>query len=75
MNDKKTETGKSKSSFPIFTLCDRCYWYATYFDKTRLRTKNMCPNCNANNYELSSFPIMPNESFTTQTHRYSMNLD
>ena len=26
--------------------------------------KRMCPKCNANNNELTSFPIMPNESFT-----------
>jgi hypothetical protein len=26
--------------------------------KNRLRIKNRYPNCNANNYELSSFPIM-----------------
>ena len=49
---------------PVFILCDTCYWCATYFDKTRIPRENKCPQCNANNNELSSFPIMPNESFT-----------
>ena len=44
--------------------CDKCYQCATYFDKTRLPGENICPQCNANNNELTSFPIMPNESFT-----------
>jgi hypothetical protein len=54
----------SLSSPPIFVLCDSCYWCATYFDKTRIPRENKCPQCNANNNELTSFPIMPNESFT-----------
>jgi|SRR5919197_237623 hypothetical protein len=54
----------SSSSPPIFILCDNCYWCATYFDKTRLPGENRCPQCNANNEELTSFPIMSNESFT-----------
>ena len=55
---------RSSSSPPVFMLCDTCYWCATYLDKTRIPTENKCPQCNANNNELSSFPIMPNESFT-----------
>ena len=51
------------SSPPVFILCDTCYWCATYFDKTRIPRENKCPQCNANNNELTSFPIMPNESF------------
>jgi predicted Zn-ribbon and HTH transcriptional regulator len=55
----------SLSPPPIFILCDTCYWCATYFDKTRIPRENRCPQCNANNNgELTSFPIMPNESFT-----------
>ena len=55
-----------QSSSPVFMLCDTCYWCATYFDKTRIPRENKCPQCNAinNNNEFSSFPIMPNESFT-----------
>ena len=49
---------------PVFILCDTCYWCATYFDKTRIPRENKCPQCNANNNELTSFPIMPNESIT-----------
>jgi hypothetical protein len=54
----------SLSSPPIFVLCDSCYWCATYFDKTRIPADNNCPQCNANNNELTSFPVMSNESFT-----------
>ena len=53
-----------KSSPPIFILCDSCYWCATYFDKTRIPGDNTCPQCGANNNELTSFPIMSNEAFT-----------
>ena len=34
-----------------------------YFDKNRIPDRNTCPLCGNNNNELSSFPIMPNESF------------
>jgi hypothetical protein len=51
-------------SAPLFILCDSCYWCATYFDKTRIPGGNICPQCRANNNELTSFPIMSNESFT-----------
>jgi hypothetical protein len=60
----KTHDHIQSSSPPIFILCDRCYWCATYFDKTRMPMDNNCPQCNANNGELTSFPIMSNESFT-----------
>jgi hypothetical protein len=53
----------SVPSPPIFILCDTCYWCATYFDKTRIPVDNDCPQCNANSNELTSFPIMANESF------------
>ena len=46
----------------IFILCETCYWCATYFDKSRLPTEK-CPSC-LNDVEMSSFPILPNESFT-----------
>lgn len=55
---------QSSSPPPIFILCDTCYWCATYLDKTRIPTDNICPKCGANNIELTSFPIMSNESFT-----------
>ena len=63
---KKPEVAGSKSSSqpPIFILCDTRHWAATYFDKTRIPVDNICPQCGANNSELTSFPIMPNESFT-----------
>ncbi|HYY71537.1 MAG TPA: hypothetical protein VE595_03910 [Nitrososphaeraceae archaeon] len=45
----------------IFILCETCYWSATYFDKSRLPTEK-CPICL--NRKISSFPILPNETFT-----------
>ena len=54
------------SSPPIFVLCDICYWCATFVDMTTVPIHNICPQCSANNNnsELTSFPILPNESFT-----------
>ena len=52
------------SSSPVFILCDRCYWCATYFNNIRISVDNNCPQCNANSNELTSFPIASNESFT-----------
>ena len=60
----KTPHRAPSSSPPIFILCDSCYWCATYLDKTRIPGENRCPQCDANNNELTSFPITPNESFT-----------
>jgi hypothetical protein len=31
----KTHT-RIKSSTPVFILCDRCYWCATYFGNTKI---------------------------------------
>ena len=63
--DSSSLTARSPSSSPpIFILCDNCYWCATYFDKTRIPGDNTCPQCGANNNELTSFPIMSNEAFT-----------
>jgi hypothetical protein len=52
------------SSLPIFILCDRCYWCAIYFSNARIPADNNCPQCNANCNQLTSFPIVSNESFT-----------
>ena len=55
----------SFTSMPsIFVLCDKCYWCATYLDKSKLPLDNNCLGCNSNNNELTSFPILPNESLT-----------
>lgn len=54
VNLKKKET--------IFILCDSCVWCATFFGKHMLPAENRCPHCLQT--ELSSFPILPNESFT-----------
>jgi hypothetical protein len=59
----KTHT-PTKSSTPVFILCDRCYWCATYFSNARIPLNDICPQCNANGNQLTSFPIAPNESFT-----------
>ncbi|MFL6434781.1 MAG: hypothetical protein ACJ71O_13720 [Nitrososphaeraceae archaeon] len=61
----KTRGRFLSSSPPIFILCDKCYRCATYFDKTKIPIDNNCLQCSANNNnELTSFPIMSNESFT-----------
>jgi hypothetical protein len=66
----KTRDGYTKpSAAPVFILCDRCYWCATYFNNTRVLMDNNCPQCNAmqcnaNSNQLTRFPIVPNESFT-----------
>lgn len=60
----KTHDGLKSLLPPIFILCNRCLWAATYFDKNRLPDENICLLCGTNNNELSSLPIMPNESFT-----------
>ncbi|HEY7079292.1 MAG TPA: hypothetical protein VH500_06300 [Nitrososphaeraceae archaeon] len=50
-----------KQEEAIFMLCDSCYWSATFFGNLVLPERGKCPNCQ--NTELSSFPILPNESF------------
>jgi predicted Zn-ribbon and HTH transcriptional regulator len=62
--DKTPDCNRSSSSSPIFILCDRCYWCATYFNNRRLPMDSNCPQCNANSNQLTSFPIASNESFT-----------
>jgi hypothetical protein len=60
-NPKKRET--------IFILCDTCYWCATYFGKFMLPAENRCPNCQ--DIELSSFPVLPDESFSFDHNKKS----
>jgi hypothetical protein len=59
----KTQYGLKLLPYSIFTLCNKCLWSATYFDKNRLPHENRCPICVTNNNELSSLPIMQNESY------------
>jgi hypothetical protein len=54
------ERGNNSSSSPMFIVCDICYWCATCLDKNR-RPKYYCPQCGADNIELSIFPILHNE--------------
>ena len=53
-----------ESSKPVFILCNGCYWCATYFSNARIPRDNICPQCNANSNQLTSFPVAQNESFT-----------
>lgn len=50
----------------IFLLCDQCFWTVTCLNKNCLQEivskNNTCPRCNQD--QLSSFPVMPNDSFT-----------
>jgi hypothetical protein len=63
-NHESRDKTLDRSLPAVFILCDTCYWCATYLDKTRVPIDNNCPQCNTNNNELSSMPIMHNESFT-----------
>lgn len=55
---KEKENPKNRET--IFVLCDSCFWSATFFGNLMLHGVK-CPNCR--NTELSSFPILANESF------------
>jgi hypothetical protein len=59
---------------PIFILCDKCYWCATYLDKTRIPIDNTCSQCDTDNTELSSFPIL-SESVTIHYKRLGIELE
>src|SRR5919108_2178116 len=58
-------------STPVFVLCERCYWCATYLDTNRLLKEEgvdddnskICPRCDCIDC-LSSLPILPDESFS-----------
>jgi hypothetical protein len=58
-------------SAPVFVLCERCYWCATYLDTNRLLKEEgvnddnskICPRCDSIDC-ISSLPILSNESFT-----------
>lgn len=56
------ETKTQRKEKPIFILCDTCFWCATYFGNFMVPAEDRCPNCL--DTELSSFPILSNESFT-----------
>jgi len=60
---KKQIYPNTKEKEAIFILCDTCYWSATYFTELMLPVEDRCPNYQ--NTELSSFPILPNQSFTS----------
>jgi hypothetical protein len=57
---KRNENPKERET--IFILCDTCFWCATYFGNLMVPAEDRCPNCL--DTELSSFPILCNESFT-----------
>jgi hypothetical protein len=61
-----SDTKNPKANERIFLLCDHCFWTVTCLDKIYLQEilgkNNRCPLCNQD--QLSSFPVMPNDSFT-----------
>ena len=70
-NDKGNKITMDDSKNPkvnerIFLLCDHCFWTVTCLNKNYLQEtvskNNTCPRCNQD--QLSSFPVMPNDSFT-----------
>jgi hypothetical protein len=58
--------GNPKSKERIFFLCEECLWSMTSLDKSHLEDvigkESTCPVCCQD--ELSSFPLMLNDSFT-----------
>ncbi len=58
---KEKANPNPKQKETIFILCESCYWSATYLGKFMLPAEERCPICLE--IELSSFPILPNESF------------
>ena len=59
----------SPAKNPIFAICDKCYWCATYLANMKRLAEHVCPLCDAydddnnNNIpELSLYPLMSNES-------------
>jgi hypothetical protein len=67
----ETRDDQFNSSSPTFILCGKCYWCATFFDNARVPTDNNCPHCNesSNDNQLTSFPIMSNESLSFIVYR------
>lgn len=73
--DISSSSAKLYDSLPIFVLCERCYWSATYLNKSRLPRDNTCSECLTFD-ELSSFPISSNESFTfNYNHKRGVELE
>ncbi len=54
-------SGLSSVQAPVFFLCESCHWCATYLEKLRFVDRGDCPNCSSD--LISSFPILPTESF------------
>ena len=73
MSLKLIEKPDNCYSPPIFILCDKCYWCATYLDKTRIPVDNACSQCGTDNTDLSSFPIL-SKSFTLHYGRRGIEL-
>ena len=72
--EKKHKYVQQQQQEDIFILCETCHWCATYLDKSRLLHADKCPMCL--NTEISSFPILPNESFTFDyTQRHGVELE
>jgi hypothetical protein len=73
--DISSPLAKLYESLPIFVLCERCYWCATYLNKSRLPRDNTCSQCSTVD-EFSSFPILSNESFTFDyNHKRGVQLE
>lgn len=72
---KKTPFYKQQSIFVLCDVCDVCHWCVTWLDKIKLPTYNKCPRC-SHAEMLSSFPILPNESFAfNYTEKCGVELD
>lgn len=62
-NIANNDFNKNSHKDNVFVICDKCFWAATFIDRSRLTLdENRCTVCQET--ELSSFPILLNESFT-----------
>jgi hypothetical protein len=69
-NLKHDHVGLIPQSAPVFIICKRCHWCATYLDTNRIQEEKVdddnnkiCPRCDTID-SLSTLPILSNESFT-----------
>ena len=70
-NVKHDNASLIPQSAPVFIICERCHWCATYLDANRILQEEkvdndnnkICPRCDTFD-SLSSLPILSDESFT-----------
>ena len=59
--ESAVSSGAMGAQTAVFFLCESCHWCATYLEKSRFQFMSDCPSCSGD--LISSFPILPTESF------------